>query len=135
MRRSRSHFRRHARSGITADMTALVDMVFILLIFFLLSSSFIQPVMDIALPAASGEQLPDLAPPVVVAIDRNGQLFINSSAVDDAIFKERLASFKAKLLQAPLLLRVDKRVPFERFINVMDMCRALSVTNVVIEHD
>ncbi len=124
---------RRRRREPSINLAPLVDIVFLLVIFFMVSSTFITPEtgLPIDLPqATSGEARPEGAPTVVVRAD--GQAFWKGEAVDDAAL---LASLRAELAQDPVgtvILRADRKTPHGRVVQVMDVIRRAGAKRVAV---
>ena len=73
-------FRRLKNSGLEINMAPLVDMVFLLLIFFLLSSSFLQPSIRLDLPSARSNTREERQE-IFITVDRNENIFVNLDRV------------------------------------------------------
>ena len=124
---------RRRRREPSINLAPLVDIVFLLVIFFMVSSTFITPEtgLPIDLPqATSGEARPEGAPTVVVQAD--GQVFWKGDPIDDASL---LASLRAELAQDPVgtvILRADRKTPHGRAVQVMDVIRRAGAKRVAV---
>jgi biopolymer transport protein ExbD len=113
------------------SMTPMIDVVFLLLIFFLVASRLSQEdrQLDIALPSAS-QAMPMTAQPreLVVNVDREGRLFVDNVplALDSL---ERLLQQRSidNPLNQSVIIRADRRVEFQAPIDVMDVCLKLGI--------
>lgn len=126
-----SHIPKESTPSI--DMTPMIDMVFQLLIFFMLTSIFAaQPVLDLALPKAEHAKAADQKEEVHLFIDREGALFVDQAAVPKealrAVLKETLEGGPKKTL----LLSADQSVPFRLFVHVLDVTRGLGLQDLAI---
>ena len=111
------------------DLTPLIDVVFMLLLFFILAATFSQPVMQVALPtAATAEQVADDASRLVLTIDASGALH----HLNAPISAEAVPGLLASGTTGPVELRVDRAAPFDAFASVMDQLRAGGRSNVLI---
>ncbi len=111
------------------DLTPLIDVVFMLLLFFILASTFSAPVMDVALPSAgTAERVPDDSSRLVLTIDAGGAL----RHLDAAVSLEEVPGLLAAGAAGPVELRVDRAAPFDAFVGVMDHLRACGRSNVLI---
>ena len=113
------------------SMTPMIDVVFLLLIFFLVASRLSQEdrQLDIALPSAS-QAMPMTAQPreLVVNVDQQGRLFVDSLELElDAL--ERLLHQRRvdNPLNQSVIIRADRRVQFQTPIDVMDVCLKLGI--------
>ena len=108
------------------SMTPLIDVVFLLLIFFLVASRLSQEdrELDIPLPSAANA-MPMTAEPqeMVVNIDRQGAIFVNSEVLTSEQFEGLLSQSVANNpLGQSVIIRADRRVPLQTPVNVMDIC-------------
>ncbi len=111
------------------DLTPLIDVVFILLIFFFLTSTFIRPSLPVELTSAvSASASADRKERLVITIDETGKTFYENALLTS---KEISA-----LLQAHpglgINLFVDRIAPFEAFLSVIDKARVLGHEDLVI---
>jgi biopolymer transport protein ExbD len=108
------------------SMTPLIDVVFLLLIFFLVASRLSQEdrELDIPLPSAANA-MPITAEPqdMVVNIDDQGAIFVNSQAMSNEAFERLLVqSIANNPLGQSVIIRADRRVPLQTPVDVMDIC-------------
>jgi biopolymer transport protein ExbD len=107
----------------------LIDIVFILLIFFMLTSHFInERQLDINLPDAKSGQVENIDQSRLISINMAGQLFQDEQLLStdrlDALLRQMAGD------QQSLLLRVDKRAPFEPVMALMDRARQQGVSAI-----
>lgn len=113
---------------MSIEMTPLVDVVFLLLIFFLLTTSYINPSMDLALPKAETSQVDDHMNPYTIAITQDGSFTINQEpSVLQDIGKIPLGS--------DILLLEDKAGPYGVFVEILDTLRKYGHTKISIVTD
>ena len=80
---------RQRRPSLSIELSPLIDCVFLLLIFFMLSSTMLAPAIDLDLPdAAMASEVQ--APEVVVTVDRRGQVLLNARRLDLEELAEQL---------------------------------------------
>ncbi|MDD4957187.1 MAG: biopolymer transporter ExbD [Candidatus Omnitrophica bacterium] len=112
------------------DMAPLIDVVFLLLIFFMLTSSFIfQPGIRVNLPKAITSEVlhKEL---LIITITGDNKIYIRERAVNPEELYSRI-SVAAKE-DKPLLIQADKKAPLGRVIEVWDICRQLDVKQINI---
>jgi len=123
--RGRGFRSRRDQGGL--DMTPLIDVVFLLLIFFLITSNYVQtrrPAIPIEVPSArTGEGQSELRT-AVVHIGRGGELFLDERPLEsfDAL-AEGLRAMAQRAPAAMLLIRCDQDAPFGLSVRVMDLAR------------
>lgn len=112
------------------DLTPLIDAVFNLLLFFMLTSSFVlMPGIRINLPKAlTSEAI--LEKGVVVTVTEDSLIYLNERAVTLADLAVRLEQAAAE--DSPLLIRADRRASLGKVVEVWDLCRDIGITRVNI---
>lgn len=127
-------FLRPRRPTLSLDMAPLIDIVFQLLIFFMLSSSFLNPALKLNLPKAVTQDSKE-PEQIIVSIGRKGSIFINH----DEIQMERLTLALSQKLSGrtrkSVHVRGDKEMPYKYFVEVMDAARQAGATQVNIVHE
>ena len=108
------------------SLTPMIDVVFLLLIFFLVASRLSQEdrQLDIALPSASNA-MPMTAKPreLIVNLNQRGQIFIDNQEIQIEDFEELIRqSFADNQKNQSVIIRADRRVQFQAPIDVMDIC-------------
>ncbi len=102
------------------DLTPLIDVVFMLLIFFIMTTTFSKPVLDIVLPKAEeGETAARHTQELVIAIRADGSLYYRDQVLD----RDGLAAVLGTEREALLNLHVDEKAPFESFVMVADLAK------------
>lgn len=122
---------RARRNATVVDITALVDVVFQLLIFFLLTSSYVSqqsrqaPQVPVELPESSLDAADQPADDFVIAIDETGRIFLGDGAepVEIDELAVRLAKAAEENPNTVVLIRGDQTVPYGRVAQVMAVAR------------
>lgn len=108
------------------SMTPLIDVVFLLLIFFLVASRLSQEdrELDIPLPSAANAMPMTVEPQeLVVNIDQSGAIVVNNKTLDTEQFRRLLAQAVVNNpVGQAVLIRADRRVPVQAPVEVMDLC-------------
>ncbi|WP_297527040.1 ExbD/TolR family protein [Thiohalobacter sp.] len=122
---------RRRREEPEVNLTALIDVVFLLLIFFMVSTTFDREAqLKVDLPEASAE--PTEAPKEIleVTVNERGEYFID----DQQVVNTEAATLRKALRQAmgdrrdlPLLIRADGQAPHQSVVTVMDVARQLGI--------
>lgn len=113
--------RSEAESGI--DISPLIDMVFILLIFFMVSTTFVKDMkIDIERPRASSAARASTKA-IRVHIDRTGAISVDNLPVKAWMVQSRVRDLLKAAGDRPVLVVTDKAVPAEKLIEVVDQCR------------
>ncbi|MBR0056093.1 MAG: biopolymer transporter ExbD [Kiritimatiellae bacterium] len=115
------------------QFTAMIDVVFLLLCFFVTTSVFSQWEMevDVVLPSAQTSQMPDRLPgEVIVNLTRDGAISINQRQYSLEELKGRLTRLSALFPGQPVIIRADKDSRTESLIGVVDACRQADIWNI-----
>ena len=107
-------------------------LIFLLLCFFVTASVFSQweSEISIQLPAAAtGEQPSRLPGEIIVNLDKDGKVSVNSKALELGDLETRLAKVAKFYPDQAVIIRADKDVRYERVLAVIDTCRAANVWN------
>ncbi len=111
-----------SRNKVSADfsMSSMTDIVFLLLIFFMLTSPAITPeALDLILPKAQGKttNVSNLS----VSITKDLQVYINNERVSQSALENTLKQRLAGVEDPTIILRAEEGVPIEKAVNVMDI--------------
>ncbi len=127
--------RKRARVETGIDISPLIDVVFILLIFFMVSTTFVKDMkLDLQRPsAASAERAADKA--LRVHIDRAGQIVLDGQPIKAWMLQSRLRDLLRTSSSKTVLVIVDAQVAVERLIEVVDQCRLAGADDVGVATD
>jgi biopolymer transport protein ExbD len=117
------------KSFESINVIPLVDVMLVLLTIVLTTSTFIaMGAIPVELPKAAGAST--AAMHVTIAIDRQGNLFFDSDKVTLNSMSERLQSQNR---ETPLLIRADKSLALQKFVDVMDLVKGLGFRKVSLQ--
>lgn len=111
------------------DISPLIDMVFILLIFFMVSTTFVKDMkIDIERPGASSAERASTKA-LRVNIDAGGNIYIDGNPVRPWMVQSRVRDFMESGAKQVLVI-TDRRVAAERLVEVVDQCRLAGAEDV-----
>lgn len=121
---------------IELNITPLIDVVFLLLIFFMVSTTFDkQAKLKIDLPEASATAQQQNEDSIVIGIDAKGRFFVN----DRQLVNTQLQTLKLALSKTigdkkdvPIVLRADAQTPHQAVVTAMDAASQLGLTRLSI---
>jgi biopolymer transport protein ExbD len=114
------------------DMTPMLDVVFILLIFFIVTASFVKEAgIDVNRPEAATAVKKERAN-ILVAISDKGEIWINKRRIDVRAVQANIERLKAENPQGTVVIQADKKSTTDTLIKVMDAARAAGVFDVSI---
>ena len=114
------------------DMTPMLDVVFIMLIFFIVTASFVKESgIDVNRPDAATAVKKNRAN-ILVAISDKGEIWINKRQVDVRAVQANIERLYAENPQGTVVIQADKKATTEVLIKVMDASRAAGIEDVAI---
>lgn len=128
------NFRSRRNSETDINITPLIDVVFLLLIFFMVSTTFEREAeIKLTLPEASEEQVEAKPEFILVRIDPREQIYIG----DEPLLNSKLPTLRAALKEqargltdVPVVIRADSQVSHQVVIKVMDAARQSGLVNI-----
>ena len=124
----------------TVDMTSLIDVVFLLLLFFMVSTTFErQALMKVELPEASVvEDRVEVPDGLELVIDGEGHMYLNDQRLIDSEPRTIRAAMQQEAGEnrdLPLILRADRQTPHHYVVTAMDVAAQLGFRNLSIATD
>ncbi|MEW6445959.1 MAG: ExbD/TolR family protein [Pseudomonadota bacterium] len=125
------NFRRGGRDEISLDLTPLIDVVFLLLLFFMLTTTFVHAQrLKVDLPQAGQSEASEEKDPWVIEIDARGQYAINGDAVSAAMLAERLRAIPESHAETRVLIRADGQASHQSVVHALDAARAAGLVHI-----
>ncbi len=122
------------RNELNVDITPLIDVVFLLLLFFMVSATFdIASQIKITLPEASETPKEGNVDEVNIAIDKTDHIFINNQALVNTqieTIREALRDAALDLEDPPIIINADADARHQLVIRVMDAARQLGLVRI-----
>jgi biopolymer transport protein ExbD len=126
-------FRRSRRDDARIEITPLVDMVFLLLIFFMLSTTFIvSPGIKVNLPQSSAEKVTQEKNEVQVVITEDNKVFVESIFVDGGELEQRLVGAARHDPQTLVIIKADAKAFHGKVVEVMDIAKQSGLNRMAI---
>ena len=127
-------YRKKDYPEIGFQMTPMIDMVFLLLVFFMCASTLAQAdrAIDVNLPLSAESEMPDeLMTRTVVSVDAQGQLYMGSKSISKGEFKEYLRAVLAKQPDITVQIRSDEATPYAAIKDVLKICAELGAYDII----
>jgi biopolymer transport protein ExbD len=129
-------FKRNLRADVHIDLTSLIDVVFILLLFFMLSTSFNRSTsLIVNLPEASGEEVTNGPLQIDVSIDRTGAFAVNGQRLADrnvATLMQAITDLSEGDINLPITITADAETTHQSVVTAMDAVAQLGFTRLSI---
>lgn len=142
-----------AERPVRLDMTAMIDVIFLLLIFFMLGTKFreFEGKLSMQMPLKSSSpakaQKPKV-PPILIGVDTDmqkdgkgndvaiGHYWIQGTSVDEKNLKQEIAAKKAtdNPAEQPVQIQATRKARFVNILKALDACSANKLTNISMEY-
>lgn len=115
------------------NVTPLLDLAFVLLIIFMITTPLLENTVNVAIPT-SGAANPGVNPSAVqtVSIDRTEAITLNDERLDAAGLIERLSTLRRDNPEIAVVIRPDRDLPVQTLMNLMDAVQQAQITKVGI---
>ncbi len=121
-------------NDLDLNITPLIDVVFLLLIFFMVSTTFQrESEISIELPEASGKVAKNEKKVIEISIDNQGNYFINQRKVKDSnikTLKKAISMVRGEAKDPKLIISADKMTPHQSVVRAMDAARQLGLVHL-----
>lgn len=121
---------RDVSEGISIEMTPMIDIVFLLLIFFLVATTFHQTEreMQIALPmASSSDPISSILQELVVNVNEQGDIIVGGRTLEPEDLRSLVAEAVRMNPDQKVTLRGDRRTPYANVMRVLDICKGAGI--------
>ena len=118
------------------NVTPLLDLAFVLLIIFIITTPLLENNIPLELPTVSKNSQPPVDPKSVrtVSIDRNGQIFLESKPIELPVLQQELAAFQKMTPDAAVVVRADKSLRYQQVVDVMDVLQKAQISKMRLEN-
>ena len=122
----------HMEALTTFNSISLTDIIFLLLVFFLLSSTFVlQPGVKVQLPTTTTTDISS-EKSVVVSVTKEGAIYLNDNLVNKIELGAQLRQMVLDVGNPILVLRADKDVTIENLVEIMDISKTAGGEKFII---
>ena len=123
---------RHTLHTLTEiNVTPLLDLAFVLLIIFIITTPLMENSVSLVVPTSSeAAQTVDRSQVQTISIDKDEVLKLNDQVVDPELLESRLTELRAQKPDIAVVIRPHKQLPIQKFIDVMDILQRARVSKV-----
>jgi len=125
---------RQKKPEVSINLTPLIDVVFLLLIFFMVSTSFTRETqIKLELPKADVEKLESDPEVIEISIDKEGRMFVNGKALVNAqveTLKRAIEPMVAKNKDIPVIISADANTAYQSVVAAMDAASQMGIRNL-----
>jgi biopolymer transport protein ExbD len=113
------------------NVTPLLDLAFVLLIIFMITTPLLENSIDLVVPTSStAKTTVNPTEVVTISIDKNNDLKLNNEALTAADLESRLASLHSENPSTAVVVRPDRDLAVQKFVSVMDILQRTGITKV-----
>ena len=118
-------FMKETEEEASISLTSLIDVIFLLLIFFMVTTTIIDPSkrLDLQLPEAKAASDDAKSIPVTIEMGENKEIFLNGKKVDVDLLESRLLTLSREGKKTAII-RADRRLDYGYVVAVLGICRA-----------
>lgn len=113
------------------DLAPMIDVVFLLLIFFMLTSIYAKPMIPVSLPESETASVQD-EPDITIGITRSGELSLNSRSISFDRLPDALSQLLSSRRDKSIRLIADKATNFGLVVTVMDIAKMSGADNIAV---
>ncbi|MBN2030306.1 biopolymer transporter ExbD [bacterium] len=125
-------FRDNSRKRAIINITSLIDVLFLLLIFFIVSSTFLeQPGMKLDLPQTSGQEAVRIEGYTLFILS-DGSIYLNEEELDFSRLPERLQEIAPEVEERGLIFKADETTRYGLVVEIMDIVKQSGITKLII---
>jgi biopolymer transport protein ExbD len=126
-------FSRKKREVPRVDLTPMVDVVFLLLIFFMISTTFVEtPGISVKLPESSSQQRKQEVKEVKVYLSKDGRIFLGEEEIKQDDLRRRLKAYGDRTRTMTFLLLADKEALHGKVVALMDLAKETGFDKLAI---
>jgi biopolymer transport protein ExbD len=115
------------------NVTPLLDLAFVLLIIFMITTPLLENSMSLVIPSSGAANSPINSSQVqTLSIDRSETIRLNNQVVDSEMLTAQLAQLKQTNPDVAVVIRPDRELPVQKLITLMDTLRRAQITKVGI---
>lgn len=130
----RRYSQRQSLSSLSEiNITPLLDLAFVLLIIFMITTPLLENSMSLVIPSSGATNPPINSTQVqTISIDRSETIKLNNQIVDRAALATQLAELKRARPDLAVVIRPDRDLPVQKLVNLMDALQRAEITKVGI---
>jgi len=125
-------FKKKSKVSAEFSMSSLTDIIFLLLIFFMLTSSLIIPnALNLRLPGKSSKQQPAKSEPSVISVQRNGTYLYNGTQSSLGTLEKKVRDLKRNERNAAVVISPDPKAANEKVVAVLDLAYRYGINAIL----
>ena len=129
--KTHSFYEREERELISINITPLIDIVFLLLVFFMLATSFIQKsTIEVNLSSGKTVKVENQKNTVVLILNKKGQVYLNKKLINISNIRNEITNIIEKNPKHKILIKSHKKVAVQKVIRLIEEVRLAGTDNI-----
>ncbi len=118
------------------NVTPLLDLAFVLLIIFIITTPLLESNIPMQLPTGSPHNTtaPDPKSIKTVSVDKRGQIYLDSKPIQLTELERELAVFAQQMPEAAVIVRADRSLPYQQVVTVVDVLQRAKISRMSLEN-
>jgi len=122
------------RRKVDINIVPLIDVLTVLIFFFLVTMQFREQLtLNLTLPDVETAGRNEFASPIVIGIDRDGIMFFNGTAANEAQLEELVGLISSQTTDVTVLIKAHEETPLNKVTQVMDTCRKAGLNKIRLQ--
>ena len=133
--KTHNFYKREEKELISINITPLIDIVFLLLVFFMLATSFIQKsTIEVNLSSGKNVKIDNEKNTAVVILNKKGLIYLNNKLIKVTNIRNEINNIVEKNPKYRILIKSHKKVPVQKVIRLIEEVRLAGTDNIKLEN-
>jgi len=133
--KTHNFYQREEKELISINITPLIDIVFLLLVFFMLATSFIQKsTIEINLSSGKTVKINNAKNTAIVILNKKGLIYLNNKLIKVTNIRNEINNIVKKNPKYRILIKSHKKVPVQKVIRLIEEVRLAGTDNIKLEN-
>ena len=133
--KTHNFYQREDKELISINITPLIDIVFLLLVFFMLATSFIQKsTIEINLSSGKTVKINNAKNTAIVILNKKGLIYLNNKLIKVTNIRNEIKNIIEKNPKYKILIKSHKKVPVQKVIRLIEEVRLAGTDNIKLEN-
>ena len=129
--KTHSFYQKEEKELISINITPLIDIVFLLLVFFMLATSFIQKsTIEVNLSSGKTVEIENQKNTVVLILNKKGQVYLNKKLINISNIRNEITNIIEKNPKYKILIKSHKKIPVQKVIRLIEEVRLAGTDNI-----
>ena len=129
--KTHNFYQKEEKELISINITPLIDIVFLLLVFFMLATSFIQKsTIEVNLSSGKTVEIENQKNTVVLILNKKGQIYLNKKLINISNIRNELTNIVEKNPKYKILIKSHKKIAVQKVIRLIEEVRLAGTDNI-----